>query len=316
MNYDLLVIGDEQEGIERAFSVARDGRRVAIVQPSCQGPSLDQICRAGQQLLEHDQISLAAWNRQIASRTGRRTVVEQSELDSLGIDWFDGTARFVASDRVAVVSRDQRQILSANEIVLSCGTRSRRSSSLIHDGRFVMNLESLLAVKDLPRTAIVVGAGQSGLLTAMLLGRMGVEVTLIDEHRSLFDVCDLLDPRLDSLQTVNIAFRLGDEAIGTELRPDLQVAVRLASGRLVVADLVVVCVGREGRTAELNSQAAGVGVDEHGRVWCDADRRTWSRQISAVGSVIGFSGHWQSSLDLSSRSMQSGQSTRPINSTI
>lgn len=292
MNYDLLVIGDELEGIERARSVARDGHRVAVVSSLGAGPSLDVICRAANNLLQNDDVNLTNWNREVTSLSHRRTVADHAELEGLGIDWISGLPSFVSRETVAVTVRGQKQFLSGSEIVLACGTQSHKSASLAVDGRFVIGLESLPGATAQPRTAIVVGGGESGLLTAMVLARMGVDVTVIDEHQSPFELAGLLDARFDTLQTLNVAFRLNDEAIGTELRPDLQAAVRLASGRLLVADMVVVCCGRDGRTDGLNLEAAGVGVDERGRVWCDAGGKTWANRISAVGSVVGFGRNW------------------------
>lgn len=88
-------------------------------------------------------------------------------------------------------------------------------------------------------------------------------------------------------QAHDIAFRLGDEVIGIE-PSDRQAVVRLASGRVLKGDAALVCAGREGRTDGLDLESVGVGLDERGRVWCDARGRTWNPQITAVGDVVGF----------------------------
>ena len=90
------------------------------------------------------------------------------------------------------------------------------------------------------------------------------------------------------MQSLDIAFRLGDEMIGVETRGDDSVAVRLASGKVFIAQTALVCVGRVGETESLNLEAAGVGVDERGRVWCDAKGGTWASHITAVGNIVGF----------------------------
>ena len=51
---------------------------------------------------------------------------------------------------------------------------------------------------------------------------------------------------------------------------------------------VAVCVGRVGNTESLHLEAAGVGLDERGRVWCDANGGTWASHITAAGDVVGF----------------------------
>ena len=96
------------------------------------------------------------------------------------------------------------------------------------------------------------------------------------------------DARLFEMQSLDIAFRLGDEVIGVETRGDNRAAVGVARGKVFVADVVLVCVGRIGETDRLNLEAVGVGLDERGRVWCDADGGTWASHIKAVGDVVGF----------------------------
>jgi NAD(P) transhydrogenase len=288
MDYDLLVIGQEREGIDRAIASARDGFRAAIVVANGSVPSLDTMRLAAFNISEGCEITIPAWRAEVARLIRCQRLTETAELESVGVDQIDGQARFVGPTTVEVWGNDERRAISSREIVLACGTRSRMPAYLRNDERFVASIETLLNLKDIPRTMIVVGAGDSGLNAAIMLASIGVEITVVDEHATLLELCGLFEARFDAVQSLDIAFRLDDEAIGTELRPNLQTAVRLNSGRKMAADAVLICVGREGNTTALNLDAVGVGVDERGRVWCDTDGHTWSDSISAVGGVIGF----------------------------
>ena len=64
---------------------------------------------------------------------------------------------------------------------------------------------------------------------------------------------------------------------------------RLASGRVVTADTILICVGRAGKTNGLRLEAAAVGLDDRGRLWCDEQGQTWAPGITAVGDVAGAS---------------------------
>ncbi len=293
MNYELLVIGSGREAIDGAMASAREGRRVALVETKAatdEAASIKVLHQAVKNLAPDGSTSMSDLRGEVA-RLGRcQHAADRAELECLGIDVFAGNVRFVAANTVEVQSGGDVNTIQADNVLVACGTKSARPGSIRFDGRFVVDVESLLTLDELPRSMIVVGAGETGLDYALLLGSLGVDVTVIDEQANVFDVCGGLfgDARLNEMQSLDIAFRLGDEVIGVETRSDNRAAVRVASGKVFVADAVLVCMGRVGNTASLNLEAAGVGLDERGRVWCDAAGGTWASHIRAAGDVVGF----------------------------
>lgn len=293
MNYELLVIGNGREAIDGAIASARQGLRVALVEAKASGDevaSIEVLRQAVNNLAKYGSTSMSEFRGEVA-RLGRcQRAADRAELECLGIDVFSGDVRFVAANTVEVRSGGDVISIQADNVLVACGTKSARPGHIRFDGRLVVDVEALLTLGELPRSMIVVGAGETGLDYALLLGSLGVDVTVIDEQANVFDVCGGLmdDARLFEMQSLDIAFRLGDEVIGVETRADDRAAVRLASGKVFIADAVLVCVGRVGDTESLNLEAAGVGLDERGRVWCDAKGGTWASHIKAVGDVVGF----------------------------
>ena len=315
MLYDLLVIGDEREGVSQAIAAAQLGRRVAVISDPEMAPSLKLLMQAVENLTikwravtKHEDLSLAhrssvmaappkklrastmaAWRTEVARLRRYQVAADHSLFNSLSIDRISGKARFVSETSVRIINDCNEEDVSGTEIVIACGTKSRQPASFHCDGRRVLVVESLLELKSIPRSTIVVGAGETGFAAAILLARLGTEVTVVDDHVSLFEICRLFGDSFDVIQKLQIAFRLGEEAIGVELRSGNQATVRLSSGREMAADVIVACLGREGKTDGLNLGSAGVGLDERSRIWCDVNGTTWSSRIKAVGSVVGFS---------------------------
>ena len=289
MRYDRLVIGSVPDAVRAAIGGSTRGLRVALIRSSDAGSdhvTFRMLRQAADRLFETGSVSMTGFRRQVAREVESQLAADQAELARLGVDVCTGDIRFVDSKTVAVGT----ELLTGESIVLACGTKSTPLGQAPFDGQVVLAAEQLLSLDDLPRSMIVVGAGRTGLDHAIVLAMLGVEVTVVDEHSSHFDLCGgLMNAALFEAQSLDIAFRLGDEVIGVETRPGPpRAAVRLASGRVLTADAALICVGREGRTAELDLESIGVGLDEHGRVWCDADGRTWAAHISAVGDVVGF----------------------------
>jgi NAD(P) transhydrogenase len=327
MNYELLVIGNRRESINEALAAARRGELVALVafhrasnapdierhgtliSPSARGAlatrisegiSIEVLRRAASGLGGMGQVRMRELRDEAIRIAGEQWLADRSEFESLGVEVFSGDVRFVGERAVEVSglpgavdqidSTSVPVVITARRIVLACGTRSIRPSHVRFDSHRILDVESLLMLDELPRSMIVVGAGETGLDYAMLLGSLGVDVTVVDEQANVFDVYGGLmnDSRLCEMQSLDIAFRLGDEMIGVETRGDDLVAVRLASGKVFVAQAALVCVGRVGETESLNLESAGVGLDERGRVWCDANGGTWASHIQAVGDIVGF----------------------------
>src|SRR5205823_2399267 len=82
-------------------------------------------------------------------------------------------------------------------------------------------------------------------------------------------------------------FRLGEPGTCIE-KHDGGTLTSLASGKRVAADAVMYSAGRQGATAGLGLEEAGLEVDKRGRITVDEHYRTSVEHIYAVGDVIGF----------------------------
>jgi NAD(P) transhydrogenase len=299
MNYELLVIGNGREAIDEALRAAQQRQRVALVETVTvdeAAASVNVLRQAVRNLAGADHVGLGVLRDEALRLARCQRAADRAELECLRVDVFSGEVRFVEANTLelradAVPQGDDVILIRADNLLVACGTKSARPGHFRFDNRLVHDPTSWLRLDALPRTMVVIGAGDTGLDYSILLARLGVDVTVVDEQANVLELCGGLmeDARLFEAQSLDIAFRLGDAVIGVASRPNLQVVVRLASGKSLLADGALVCVGRIGDTDRLNLEAAGVGLDERGRVWCDANGRTWAPHIRAIGDVIGFS---------------------------
>ncbi len=79
-----------------------------------------------------------------------------------------------------------------------------------------------------------------------------------------------------------------------------RVRLTLASGKQVITEKALYSVGRQGATADLNLESAGLAANDRGQLSVDAQYRTEVPHIYAVGDVIGFPA-------LASTSMEQGR---------
>jgi len=138
----------------------------------------------------------------------------------------------------------------------------------------------------------VVGAGVIGIEYASMFAALGVHVTVIDQRPRPLEFLDqeIGDELLHQLRNNNVLFRCGDavEHIDIVQTAQRQGLIRLASGKHLVADVILCSAGRVGATETLHLETVGLAADARGRLQVDASYRTAVKHIWAVGDVIGF----------------------------
>jgi NAD(P) transhydrogenase len=226
------------------------------------------------------------------------------------VEVFTAVATFMDQHTLRLTEPDGRgnhttREVSADYIVIATGTEPTRDPNIPFDGQRVCSSDDILQLSRLPRSLTVVGAGVIGLEYASLFAALGVRVTIIDKRHRLLPFVDseIMDMLVYHLREDRVTLRLGEEVSGIEPITDAygdRVRIHLASGKQVVTDAALHSVGRTGATAALNLQAAGLDMDERGRLPVNASYQTSVPHIYAVGDVIGFP-------SLASTSMEQGR---------
>ncbi len=147
--------------------------------------------------------------------------------------------------------------------------------------RTVEDVERLVAkVQNAPRTAVVVGGGFIGLELAENLVRRGIATTVVEATDQVLTPLDpeMASPVADELRRHGVALSLGDsvEEVTSE-------SVRLASGQLMPADLVVVAIGVRPETGL--ARIAGLSIGDRGGIAVDEFNRTSVENVYAIGDA-------------------------------
>ncbi len=325
MRYDLLVIGSGPAGQRGAIAAAKLGKRVALVERRAN--DLGGVClHTGtipsktmreailylsgykhrevykDRYVQKRKITMDDLRRKLDQVIAREMQVIQEYLDRNQVDLYSGEAQFVDPHTVQIVRDGQVERVSADKILVACGTKPARPSYIPFDGRTIFDSDELLRLDQIPRSMIVIGAGVIGIEYGLMFATLGVEVTVVDGRERLLDFCDreVVDALMFHARALGMVFRLGEDVVGIDrLRKGLA-AVRLESGKRLIAETALFAAGRTGDTVALNLPAAGLKSDDRGRLWCDEKHRTWVPHIYGVGDVIGFPA-------LASASMEQGR---------
>jgi dihydrolipoamide dehydrogenase len=207
---------------------------------------------------------------------------------------FRGTGSIAAPGRVVVTPESgEPQTIESKNIVIATGSVSASLPGIEIDEETIVSSTGALALKAVPENLLVIGAGVIGLELGSVWSRLGAKVTVVE-------FLDRILPGMDSevarqtqrmLQKQGIEFKLSTKVAGIERIEGGKLRARLepvagGSMALLDADVALVAIGRKPFTDGLGLDAAGVALDERGRVRTDAQFKTSVAGIYAIGDVI------------------------------
>jgi dihydrolipoamide dehydrogenase len=200
-----------------------------------------------------------------------------------------GEAKIVAPGKVEVKGKDGTRTLTAKNIVIATGSDVARLPGITIDEKQIVSSTGAIALKEVPRRLLVVGAGVIGLELGSVWRRLGSEVTVVE-------FLDRITPGIDGevgkafqrvLTKQGFTFHLSTKVVGVEkAKSGLKVTVEPAAGGTrssIEADIILVAIGRVPYTANLGLEAVGVALDKRGRVVTDHHYRTNVAGIYAIG---------------------------------
>lgn len=313
-DYDLICIGSGPAGQRAAVQAAKLGRRAAVIERRdvAGGVCLETGTIPSKTFREAVMWAVSSTMSpqlapgvpgparptasQLLARVGdvvaREAAVIASQLRRNGVDLLHGEASFADPHRVTVESNGASREITADNILIACGTTAAEPPLASPDGAAVMTSDDICALRELPRTLTVVGAGVIGMEYASMFAALGAAVTIVDKRTRPLEFLDseMVDELIHQMRDRNVTFRGGEAVSGLDVRGDgpRRVSVELESGKRIASDMVLFSVGRIGATATLHLERAGLAPDDRGRIPVNAEFRTAVPHIFAAGDVVGY----------------------------
>ncbi|GAC1327386.1 MAG: dihydrolipoyl dehydrogenase [Candidatus Dormibacteria bacterium] len=311
-SFDILVLGGGMGGYVAAIRAVQLGKSVAIIEKDkLGGTCLHWGCIPTKALLRtaelfHDAANSADQGVRVtgveldwkAANARKQKIVDQLFkgvqylMKKNKIEVFKGTGSFEDSTTLRVEGPDGTRTIRADNVILATGSVPRSLPGVEIDGKRIINSDHALALAEVPRSAVIVGAGAIGVEFASMWHDCGAEVTLVE---ALPRVTPLEDAEVSQVITRSFSRRgikvlagarmdLGSvrsTADGVSLKYDDD-----DGGGELKADVLLMAVGRAAVTEGFGLEKTGVKV-EKGFVRVDEDLRTDDPAIFAVGDVVG-----------------------------
>jgi NAD(P) transhydrogenase len=308
----LVVIGSGPAGEKAAVQAAYFGKRVAVVERNevTGGVAVTHAGMIPTKTLREAALYVTGFRKrdvygvsieldpqEVYSTLRKRTneVIEmmarsvRQNIDRHQVDLIHGTAR-LEHDRIVVVSTgktgDRR--LRGKAVIVATGSRPYHAPGIPFDDPDVIDAEGVLEIESAPARVVVIGGGAIACEHASIFTALGTQVTLVDKGDRLLSYVDseLSHLLAETFTRMGVRLRLATE-IETIERDGESIRLSLSDGSEVLPDKVLVASGRVGNTEGLGLEAAGIRVDNRGRIVVDESFETSVKGIYAAGDVIG-----------------------------
>ena len=313
--YDVTVIGSGPGGYVAAIRCAQLGMKTAIIEKytTLGGTCLNVGCIPSKALLDsshHYEDAVKHFETHGIEIPGevkvnlekmiarKQSVVDQTTkgiqflMDKNKIDVYQGIGSFKDATHINIALTDGKtETIGSKNTIIATGSKPSTLPFIKLDKERIITSTEALELKEVPKHMIVIGGGVIGLELGQVYKRLGAEVTVVEFMDRIIPGMDagLSKELMKVLKKQKMKFALSHKVKSVERIGD-EVVVKAddKKGQEVEfkGDYCLVSVGRRPYTDGLNAEAAGVKLDERGRVDVNEHLQTNVSNIYAIGDVV------------------------------
>ncbi len=300
--YDVIVLGSGPGGEGAAMKSVKENKRTAIcdefslIGGSCthRGTIPSKALRHASQILyENKEIKDA--NFQQLLREAQDVIKKQHELRKSFynrnlVDVLDGHAKFVDEHTIEVTHPNGLvENFTSEYFVIATGSRPWHPPQIDFTHPRILDSDTLLNIKDNPRSITIYGAGVIGCEYASIFRGLKVKVNLINTRDKLLSFLDdeIIDALAYHLRENGVLLRHNEKYENVEA-DDYGVTINLNSNKKIRTDYLLWAEGRTGNSDKLNLDNLGIHTNEKGSIPVNNNFQTEVKNIYAVGDIIGW----------------------------
>lgn len=311
--FDVAVIGSGPGGYVAAIRCSQLGMKTALIEKynTLGGTCLNVGCIPSKSLLDsshHYEDATKHFSthgidiegeikvnlKQMMER--KRSVVEQTTkgidylMDKNKITVFNGVGSFVDATHIQINGEKSQTIESKNTIIATGSKPSSLPFIKIDKERIITSTEAL-SLTEIPKHMVVIGGGVIGLELGQVYRRLGADVSVIEYVDRITPVMDasLSKELMKVMKKQGVKFYLSHQ-VNNVTRDGDQVRITALDKKgnevQFEGDYCLVSVGRKPYTDGLNTEAAGVLLNDKGQIEVNEKLQTTTSNIYAIGDVV------------------------------
>ncbi len=313
--YDVAVIGSGPGGYVAAIRCSQLGMKTAIIEKynTLGGTCLNVGCIPSKALLDsshHYEDAVKHFEehgidipgevkvnleQMIARKQGvvnQTTKGIQFLMDKNKIDVYEGLGSFKDSTHIDIdKTGGEKETIEAKHIIIATGSKPSTLPFIEIDKERIITSTEALKLKEIPKHMIIIGGGVIGLELGQVYKRLGAEVSVVEYMDRIIPGMDgaLSKELMKAMKKQKVKFNLSHKVKSVERKGD-EIIIKADNKKgeevTFTGDYCLVSVGRSPFTDGLNAEAAGVKLDDRGRVAVNEHLQTNISNIYAIGDVV------------------------------
>jgi pyruvate/2-oxoglutarate dehydrogenase complex dihydrolipoamide dehydrogenase (E3) component len=311
--YDLVILGSGEGSKYVAWTLARQGQRVAVIERKYIGGSCPNIaCLPSKNIIHSAKV--ASYFRRSEEfgivndhftidmsrvRDRKRKMVDGlvemhlANFRASGAELILGSGCFVGPKTIEVTLRDGgSRVLRGGNVIIGTGTHASVDNLPgLAESKPLTHIEAL-ELDHVPEHLLVLGGGYIGLELAQAMRRFGSRVTVIDRnqrlaHREDEDVSKALE---DLFRDEGVELVLGARLASVEGKSGQSVKLPIEQGgseKILEGTHLLVATGRTANTDGIGLELAGVEVTDRGYIKVNERLQTTAPGVWAIGDCAG-----------------------------
>lgn len=305
--YDIGILGGGPGGYVAAIRAAQLGGKVVLIEKdNIGGTCLNRGCiptkamLASAKVLKHIKEAESFGLEVDGFKVYLDKIIERKDgivkqltggidtiLNHYGVKTIKGTGKLISNIKIEVaLNAGGEEIVEAANIIIATGSEAATIKALGYDGIDVMTSTEILDLKELPESLVIIGAGVIGCEFASIFSELGTQVTFVE-------ALDRVLPMVDEEISKRFSLMLKKKKIGVQTgvmvekveKGNTGVVVSLNNGKELVADKVLIGIGRTLNSKGLGLEDIGVEIGSRGEVVTDKLMKTTVDNIYAIGDV-------------------------------
>ncbi|MEI3604859.1 dihydrolipoyl dehydrogenase [Pseudogracilibacillus sp. SE30717A] len=319
--YDLVILGGGTGGYVAAIRASQLGMKVAVVEAEkLGGTCLHHGCIPSKSLLRTAEMyrqmqdaltyGIEVNNLQLIfpkAQERKDKIVNtlyqgvQSLMKKNGIDVYQGYGRILGpsifSPMPGTISVEYKNgqdntMLIPKFVLIATGSTPRPFPGMPFDGEHILNSDHALQLTELPSSILIIGGGVIGIEWASMLQDLGVEVTVIENNKTILAGEDLAVQQevLKALESRGVTI-LTDTAVESDTIEINDSTIRLSVNtqgkqQNIEVDKLLVSIGREANISEIGLTNTSIQI-KNNVIQTNEMYQTKESHIYAIGDCIG-----------------------------
>ncbi|HUW72295.1 MAG TPA: dihydrolipoyl dehydrogenase [Methanosarcinales archaeon] len=308
-NTDLAVLGGGPGGYVAAIRAAKLGVKTMVIEKENLGgvclnwgciptKALYHVAQTIDEIKKADifGINISGWNLDFKKAMDRKDKVIAAQRQGLAfhfkknnVELVKGNGKLISSNKILVTGENGQEVeVIAKNIIIATGSHAANVPPFNLEDEGVIDNIGILSLTAIPESLLIVGGGVIGSEFANIFSTFGSSVTIVEMLPRILSTEDVEVSKVIAKAFGKKGINVFTNSVIEEVKKDKgKFFCKIKGGDEIVADKVLISVGRRPNSTGIGLEEIGVTIDERGFIKADSHLRTNIPNIYAVGDVNG-----------------------------